>query len=197
MDLIDRVALIVTPRRRFLEWANGLPDAGSPLTIEEAKSLRTIFLAAVDDLEPDLQDMIDHYWEDIFEESLVAWTSDESLWPANRTAHVFRDWFQVECIDHVTDADPGEPLPVSERVLTRCAVCRAPLDEIVRVGLDKGGSRRLTPEEAERYHEEAQDAVEDGERRALAMVVRCCSDACASEMEASYARALADGADRD
>lgn len=40
MEMVDRVALIVTPKRRFIDWVNRLPDAGRPLTIDEAKSLR-------------------------------------------------------------------------------------------------------------------------------------------------------------
>lgn len=38
VELLNRIALIVTPKRRFLEWVNRLPDAGKPLTIEEAAS---------------------------------------------------------------------------------------------------------------------------------------------------------------
>ena len=46
MELLNRAALIVTPKRRFLEWVNRLPDAGRPLTIDEARSLRMVYLAA-------------------------------------------------------------------------------------------------------------------------------------------------------
>ena len=34
MDLLNRIAVIVTPKRRFLEWINRLPDAGKPLSID-------------------------------------------------------------------------------------------------------------------------------------------------------------------
>lgn len=193
MDMLDRVALVVTPKRRFLEWVNTLPEAGSPITIDEAKSLRTVFLAAVGDQVPDLQDLIDTYCEDLFEQCLAAWASDESLWPANRNPHVFRDWCQVECVDDVFDADPSEPLLVSERMLTRCANCEAPLEElgegVAFVGLGKGGARRLTAEEAGRL-EQTEEAGEAGDPAGSTVVLRCCGAECASQLEGAYTRAL-------
>ena len=128
MELFNRAAVIVTPKRRFLEWINRLPNAGKPLTIEEAASLRMVYLAATGDDTPEVSEIIDIYFEEIFEESLYGWTHDESLWPPNRTAHVFRDWFHVDCIDSVVDADPSEPLTIHELARTRCAACEAELN---------------------------------------------------------------------
>ena len=96
VELLYRIALVVTPQRRFLEWVNRLPDAGKPLTIEDAASLRMVYLAALGDEVPPLAEVIEIYWEEMFEESLDGWTNDEALWPTNRTAHVFRDWLHVD-----------------------------------------------------------------------------------------------------
>jgi hypothetical protein len=65
MELLNRTAVIVRPKRRFLEWINRLPDAGKPLTIEEAASLRMVYLAATGDRTPDVSEIIDIYWEEI------------------------------------------------------------------------------------------------------------------------------------
>jgi len=58
MELLNRTALIVTPKRRFLEWVNRLPEAGTPLTIDEAKSSRMVYLLATGDDEPTLGHLI-------------------------------------------------------------------------------------------------------------------------------------------
>lgn len=101
MEWLNRIALVVTPKRRFFDWVNGLPEAGPPLKTEEAASHRMLYLAATGDAMPPLNELIDTYWEEIFDEALGEWILDESLWPVNRTAHVFRDWFHVESIDGV------------------------------------------------------------------------------------------------
>jgi len=188
VELLNRSALIVTPKRRFLEWANRLPDADKPRTIEDVPSLRMVYLAATGDHEPPVTDLIDIYWEEIFEDSLEGWTTDESLWPANRTAHVFRDWFQVDCIEGVADADPGEPLTIRELARTRCAVCEVDLDSeaIAVVSFADRSVRRITVQELDAIETTA--TSEDDPSLPL-MVFRCCRDECASRIEESLAEA--------
>lgn len=188
MELLNRAALIVTPKRRFLEWVNSLPDAGQPLTIDDVPSLRSVYLTATGDEVPPLTELVEIYWEDIFEESLHGWTPDESLWPANRTPHVFRDWFHVDCIDGVTDADPAEPVTIRELARTRCAVCEADLDveAIVVVSLADRSLRRMTVQEIDARGELETDT--DDSTRPV-MVFRCCGESCAARMEGALADA--------
>jgi hypothetical protein len=44
MEIVNRFALIVRPKRRFLEWANALDDEGSRLTIESLSGLTEVHL---------------------------------------------------------------------------------------------------------------------------------------------------------
>src|SRR5688500_15942281 len=200
MELLDRVALIVTPRRRCLDWVNALPEADRRYTIDDAKSLRTVCLVQGGDYEPDVDELTDGYFDTLFEEWLGGWTTDESLWPPNRTPHVFRDWFQVECIDYVGDVDSHEPLLVSERVVTHCANCDGLLGEgaTVFLGLGRDSSRRLPADGAAAAEQELGGALEGGTAspETLIVVQRCCSSECATEVETAYAAALAnhDGA---
>lgn len=184
MEMLNRTALIVTPKRRFLEWANRLPGGGRPITLDELPSLRSVYLAATGDESPPVDDLLETYWEEIFEEWLSGWVRDESLWPVNRTPHLFRDWFHVDSIDGIYDMDPDEPVTVHELARTRCAVCDADLtDEVIavvtfadrRVG-------RMTLAELETL-EHPGDAAADAERPMI--VFRCCSETCAEEAEKS------------
>lgn len=186
MEPVNRTALVVTPKRRFIEWANQLPDAGEPLRADDLSSLRSAYLIATDDLDPDLQELIDTYWEEIFEAFLHGWVIDESLWPGNRTPHTFRDWFAVEYIESVDDADPREPFTVAEATRTQCAMCGETLDEN-RVAVALADTvRRLATDEVDEWER----AVAAGEEPPLdaEFILRCCGPACAQRAEETLER---------
>lgn len=191
MELLNRIALIVTPKRRFLEWVNRLPDAGRPLTIEDAAPLRMVYLAATGDQVPPLTELVEGYWEEIFEDSLVGWTDDESLWPPNRTPHVFQDWFHVDCVRGVGDADPGEPLTIRELARTRCAACDAELDSnaIAVVTFADRSVRRMTVPELDSLY--ARDIETENADLPL-IVFRGCRESCVEQIERDLAAAQTD-----
>ena len=188
MEPLNRTAVIVTPKRRFLEWVNRLPDVGKPLTIDDASSLRMVYLASTGDEPPELSEVVDTYWEDIFEDSLHGWTHDESLWPANRTPHVFRDWFHVDYIEDVADADPDEPLTIYELARTRCSVCEADLDSTATavVAFADRSVRRMTVQELDAL---AGTATSGDDPSLPLMVFRCCGEGCVKRMEETLAEA--------
>lgn len=150
MVLIDRVLLLVRPKRRCVEWANGLGVLRSKVSLEDARAQPTAYLVYVhEEDEPiDSEQLIDTYADQIFDEELSHWTQDDERWPRNRTPHLFRDWFDVEIVDLVLDADEEMPLvDESEElyeedelgeveqddatdVINRCAWCDRPLDEM-------------------------------------------------------------------
>lgn len=111
MDPLHRVALIVRPKRRYKEWADSVAgsDEDPIFDLEEARAAPAVYLIAPSD-DASLQDLIDRYADDIFEEQLEGWHTDESAWPVNRSAHVFRDWFDVSLGPWVVDLDDLEPL---------------------------------------------------------------------------------------
>ena len=192
MELLNRIALIVTPKRRFLEWVNRLPDAGKPLTIEAAALLRMVYLAANGDRMPPMTELVEAYWEEIFEDSLVGWTEDESLWPPNRTPHVFQDWFHVDCIEGVGDVDPDEPLTIRELARTRSAACVAELDAnaIAVVAFADRSVRRMTVQELDSLN--ARDIETEGANLPV-IVFRGCRESCAEQIERDLATAQTDG----
>lgn len=191
MEMLNRSALLITPKRRFLEWANGLPDTDAPVDVDELPSFRAVYLVAWEDEEPgpDLQDIVDAHADQIWEFMLSEWVVDEALWPANRTPHTLRDWFGIEMVDTVVDADPFEPLTFAEVERTHCAMCQQPLSDaplgIALVGTDL---RRLTADEITEWDraDEAGTAYPfdaDG-------VVHCCGPACLEQAEQQFRLAL-------
>lgn len=108
MEPINRFALIVRPKRRYMEWANAVDTDGPRLTLDELPSLTEVYLLDATDSEADREELIDVYAEEIWEQQLDGWSTDETQWPVNRTPHALRDWFDLTFVDMVFDADnPG------------------------------------------------------------------------------------------
>ena len=56
----------------------------------------------------DLYELVDEwYWEEMFAFELESWMRDPSVWPENRTADMFHEWFDVELITELIDLAKG------------------------------------------------------------------------------------------
>jgi hypothetical protein len=138
MELVNRVALIVRPKRRFAEWVNSLDmEEDEPsFDLDSERNNPTTYLVAAIGLEvPDLSELVDMYGVDIFETELEGWWTDEARWPVNRNPHVFRDWFDVALSSLAWDMDDAEPIyaadddDLSDGMPRACAWCGTPIDE--------------------------------------------------------------------
>ena len=109
MGLLYRTPVFITRNQPFIEWANGLDADGPDLTVDLAKR-REVYLVPTPEHDPGLEEVLDEWWADIFEEELFGWTVDESTWPAGRTREMFDTWFDTEIGDCVVDLTPEEPL---------------------------------------------------------------------------------------
>jgi hypothetical protein len=137
VSFLYRVALMVTRKQSYIDWANGGSDDGAPeLTAELADETRTVYLAPESDGPPDRGALLDEFWLDLFEAELAAWTSDEGQWPQPLTREMFDAWFDVELTSTVFDLTPEEAL--SQRdvdldeladALAHCAWCGLEVDE--------------------------------------------------------------------
>jgi hypothetical protein len=134
MSMLNRVALTITRKQPYADWANRT-DGPVPIVTYPADKPRTIYLAPAEGLEPDLAKLVDEFWEDVFEAELRAWMVAESTWPQPRTRAMFDEWFDVEVVDAVIDLVPDEPLREAEveeadieYVLHHCAWCDLELE---------------------------------------------------------------------
>ena len=206
MELVNRVALVVTPKRRYAEWTGSVAPNRERLRAEQLKAMATVFVVEALDEELDVQEVIDENCDEIFEHMLEAWTTDDSLWPPNRTPHVFRDWFDVTLQDLLFDLSPDAPWlepDTDEDLQTWCGWCGEPLEEdaeIVTLGASVEAKQMLKDVEGEiiplPVGERNVDAIvvmadspakEDG--RDLVFIL--CSEKCASELREALNRTRA------
>ena len=136
MSFLHRVALTVTRKQPYLDWANATDEGTDEPVAYPEQDRRTVYLVPSTDYELPLAEALEEFWEDIFEEELAAWMLDETTWPAERTRELFDAWFDAELTEAVYDLTPDEPL--SEReveladlsyTLHHCAWCDLELEE--------------------------------------------------------------------
>ena len=96
--MINRAAVILKYKDPFVRWINEAdPDkSGSPVTLEDANSDRTVYLITDEDGE-NIDEWISLNYKALLENELEDWYTDESLWPQNRTKKLFQNWVEVAC----------------------------------------------------------------------------------------------------
>jgi hypothetical protein len=125
MSFLYRHAITIIRKQPYVDWANSLDDGGPELTVDLAIDRATIYLVPELDESPNLDELLDEFWEGIFDEELAAWTPSEDRWPVPRTREVFGAWFEARLTESVLDLVPDEPL-------TEAEVDEADLDYAVR-----------------------------------------------------------------
>ena len=135
MTFIYRHALFVFRKQPYIDWANSLDDGPSLLDDQLSRRARTVYLVQEIDGEPELDDLLPDYWEDIFLAELGAWHLAEDQWPAPLTREMFDAWFEVELCASAYDLDPAEPMTQGEvdsldlaEALEVCAGCGIEVD---------------------------------------------------------------------
>ena len=115
MELLNRSAVIVKPRRPYLEWAKRDDDEGlAEPVFEGLRSEPTVYLLPEYEDRSSQQEVLEEFWPLLFEAMLEGWVTDESLWPKNRTLEMFREWFEVQMSSLVQDLHRGETLDYIE-----------------------------------------------------------------------------------
>jgi hypothetical protein len=102
-QISNRAVIIVRPKLPFVEWVRNADDESKHITAEDIEREPNVYL--VDDYEMDGEkdQLISNNYEDIFEEELYGWITDESMWPKNRDLKTFLNWFHVEFHSMVFD----------------------------------------------------------------------------------------------
>lgn len=105
-DMINRSAVVVRPRKPFLDWVRACDDEGVPeVTLEEMGS--TLYLVPDYEDPVDAQRVLKKVFAEIFCRELEAWFTDEECWPRDRSLARFREWFEIEHVEMVEDVGRG------------------------------------------------------------------------------------------
>ena len=144
MECVQRLALIVRPTRRFVDWANSVDFRRPRLSLDDARARPSVYL--VNAVSADALDD-DRHALPIFESELESWTADESKWPLNRTARLFHAWFEVATAGDIWDLD-GRDAMFHDVVSGECGWCGRQLgdgDFVVTITLVRAPGTPVLP----------------------------------------------------
>lgn len=103
-DSIDRIAILVRPKQAFLDWANQVYDDGE--TFDEDGECN-IYLVRLMETRETLAEWLVLNFDQLFDNELNDWYTDEQDWPQERTYDMFAEWFDVEVHSMVLDLEEG------------------------------------------------------------------------------------------
>ena len=100
--MINRSVLTIKAKEPFVEWLKSLPDS-AVYTIEEINLNSTAYLLPDYESNDKQTEILEQFFDIIFEEQLNGWWTDERDWPVNRDIVTFNKWFDVEFHSVVLD----------------------------------------------------------------------------------------------
>lgn len=113
MSEINRSLLILKPKQPFLDWTRTHDDDDRDLSLDELHHDSTAYLIPELWQDSDQQELLESYYDVLFEEQLAGWWTDEADWPDTRDLKMFLTWFEVEFHSLVFDLCE-EPIRVIE-----------------------------------------------------------------------------------
>src|SRR5689334_4838949 len=113
MVLLNRSAIVVTPKQPFLDWLRSIDPANAELTLEDLGSEPTIYLLPMCENEEAMTEYLSEVYGDVFEEELNGWHTDDSVWPRDPSFVMFGQWFDYRFHSMLVDMCE-EPLAEEE-----------------------------------------------------------------------------------
>lgn len=109
MYTINRAVVVIKPKQPFLDWVNSTEDEGDEdITLAEIQEDHSVYLVkSYEEIGGHLK-VLRVVYDEIFENELWGWCTDESLWPQKRDYATFKKWFDIEAHSLVFDLCEGD-----------------------------------------------------------------------------------------
>ena len=99
----NRMALVVVPRQRFLDWLRSVDDTNADLTLAEVSREPTVYLLPECGSDPDAADLLADACDEILEDQFNSWYQQPALWPRDRGIESFQRWFSISFHSMIVD----------------------------------------------------------------------------------------------
>lgn len=119
LETVNRSVIVVRMKQPYVDWANKLPDRNE-LEVKYPQTVELMNEDAEAYLVPEIfdQDEWDAYletrWPILFDELLMGWTSDATLWPKRRSLKLLKEWFDITIHSLVKDFPNRDPIGYAE-----------------------------------------------------------------------------------
>lgn len=108
---VDRIAAIIKPTQRMLEFLQSMPNAKEDLQLSQLRRDCTALLIPAFTGPKQAQQFIDRHYMGIFENELESWDVPQAFWPTDRSLEKFYEWFEVEFHSLVYDISAFDKIP--------------------------------------------------------------------------------------
>jgi len=109
MSEINRSLAIVKAKQPFIDWAHSV-DEDPDYDVEDFREDSSAYLIPEFEDDQEQREILEEFYQPIFEEELNSWCLDESTWPQKRDLAMFLEWFDIEFHSLVYDLAEGLPL---------------------------------------------------------------------------------------
>jgi hypothetical protein len=108
--MLNRTVIIIKAKQPFLDWYLSLTDPNKhQATLEELNLDAAAYLIPECDDDDQVEKLLKHHYQDIFDAELLGWWTRKEDWPQKRTYKMFRNWFDIEFHTEIRDLS-DEPL---------------------------------------------------------------------------------------
>jgi hypothetical protein len=93
--MLNRSVVIVRVKEPFLQWVKSLPDSA-----DVSKNIinhdNTAYLLPDLDYGFEEEELVEQFYDLIFEDQLHGWWKERNDWPAKRDLEMFKKWYEIE-----------------------------------------------------------------------------------------------------
>jgi hypothetical protein len=115
MDVINRIAVTVSFKQKFVDWVNQLPDIGDlKFTLAMLNDDKPVYLVPEYDSNEEAAEWFGPHRTLVLEEALESICTEESLWPKDRSERAFDEYLSADFHSMVWDLVVDESLEKEE-----------------------------------------------------------------------------------
>ncbi|MCK9269840.1 MAG: hypothetical protein RBR47_12710 [Bacteroidales bacterium] len=103
-ESINRNAIVVKPKKPVLDWVNSVYPEKPVFTPGEGN----VYLIGERDSNEEIAQWLKRNFDEIFQNELNDWYTNEEVWPQKRTFKMFQEWFDYDIHSMVLDLEETE-----------------------------------------------------------------------------------------
>lgn len=109
MKTVNRAAIVVQPKKPFVDWVNSVDGEHSKVSLDEICDDYSCYLIPEVLSRREQKEYLEQNYVGIFFNEASCWHADRSAWPSQPSFRTFLEWFTVSFHSAVFDT-AGQPL---------------------------------------------------------------------------------------
>ena len=103
MQTLNRSAIVLTPKKPFLDWIRGADPSNRELTMADLENDPSVYLFPAFSFDHEMVDHLKVSCAEIFGQELESWDRMQESWRKDRSFAVFQRWFDYRIHSMIFD----------------------------------------------------------------------------------------------